>query len=395
MQSQYDAVVIGAGPAGSCAAYEIASTGLSVLLLEKHKRPGIPLCCAEAVSKPSLEEYIKPQPEWISADIHKVELISPGGARGRIYHPDAGYVLDRKTFDNALAQRAVAAGGELECEAIGLELSGREGLFDAIEILKPDGVRHRVEAKIFIAADGIESKIARLAGIDNLIEDTHIESLLQYRVENIELDPELLEFYVGNEVAPKGYIWVFPKSDRSANVGLGISAALEKGERTAEYLERFLKNRFESGYEIAERYCGLVPRYQGEGKFRKGNLLVVGDAARAIDSLSGAGIINSIISGTYAGRAASRYLASGTMSDDDLDRLYPGEFLKIKAIELKMYSRFRDVYNKLTDDEFDDIISYVGEYFGDRPVKSLNAINFLTHMITKRPKLIRLVKHLV
>jgi len=395
MPSKYDAVVIGAGPAGSCAAYEIAIAGFRVLLLEKHKRPGIPLCCAEAVSKPSLEEYIEPRPEWIRTHIHKIKLVSPGGAQGTIYHPDAGYVLDRKIFDKALAERAVEAGGELECEAIGLELFEREGLFESLEVLKPDGSRKLIEAKIFVAADGIESKIARLAGIDNLIEDTDIESLLQYRVKNIDLDPELLEFYVGNEIAPKGYIWVFPKSESSANVGLGISTALEKGDRTSVYLDRFMKRRFGDNYKIVERYCGLVPRYQGEGNFRKGNLLVAGDAARAIDSLSGAGIINSVVSGTFAGRASSEYLKNKTMSETELDNLYPVKFLEIKGNELKMYSKFRNVYNKLSDDEFDDIISYVSDYFGDRPVRRLNAISFLSNMITKRPKLIRLVKHLV
>jgi len=395
MQSKYDAVVIGAGPAGSSAAFEIASAGYSVLMLEKHKRPGSPLCCAEAVSKPTMGQYLKPEPEWISTYVHKIKLVSPGGAEGKIYHPDAGYVLDRKVFDNALAERAVRAGAELECEAIGLGVFERDGLYEAIDILRPDGSIVRVEARIFIAADGVESKIARLAGIDNLIDESDVESLLQYRVEGISLDPEMLEFYVGNEIAPRGYIWVFPKSQSSANVGLGISTALEKGELTASYLDRFMERRFGKDFNIIERHCGLVPRYQGEGAFRKGNLLVVGDAARAIDSLSGAGILNAIISGIYAGRASSKYLENGALGEKELDLLYPGEFLKLKGNELKMYSRLRNVYNKLSDAEFDDIIEYVGTYFGDRPVKSLNAINFLTNMITKRPKLIRLVKHLV
>lgn len=395
MQSKYDAVVVGAGPAGSAAAKEIAASGKSVLLLEKHAKPGTPLCCAEAISKPSLEMYLKPEPEWIKTNIEKIKLVSPSGISAEINHPEAGYVLDRKIFDNALAMRAVESGAELVCEAIGLSLKKEGNRFRSIEILIKGGSRQGISADIFIAADGVESKIARLAGIDNLVDDTDVESLLQYRIDRIELDPERLEFYVGNEIAPNGYVWVFPKSAESANIGLGISASQEKGERTAVYLDDFMEKRFGSDVRIVEKHCGLVPRYQGNDKFRVGNLLIAGDAARAVDSLSGAGILNAVMSGMFAGRAAADFLNNGGMSFDDLDRLYPGSFLKEKEDELKMYLRFREVFNKLKDDEFDDIIEYIGVYFGDKPVTSLNAIKFITSMIAKRPKLLRLMKYLV
>jgi digeranylgeranylglycerophospholipid reductase len=297
---EYDAVVIGAGPAGSMAAYEIAAAGKSVLLIEKHKQAGTPLCCAEAVSRPSLEKLIKPLPEWICAEIEAVKVFSPSGEMALIRHPNAGYVLDRKIFDKALVERVVKAGGKLEYETIGVKLEADKDHFKSLEIIKPNGYSDHVEAKIFIAADGIESKIARLAGIDNLIDDSDIESLLQYRVENIKIDPEFLEFYVGNDLAPRGYIWMFPKSDYSANVGVGVAVALKKGNTAPEYLDRFLKARFGSSYEITEIHCGLVPRYQGKKKFCLKNLLVVGDAARIIDSLTGAGIINAMVSGKYA-----------------------------------------------------------------------------------------------
>jgi flavin-dependent dehydrogenase len=129
MPSAYDAVVIGAGPAGSMAAHEIASAGQSVLLLEKHKRPGLPLCCAEAVSRPSFDKIMAPEPQWISTEIERVLMVSPGGEKANILHPRAGYVLDRVTFDNDLARRAAEAGADLRCEAIGIELNGTDQRF--------------------------------------------------------------------------------------------------------------------------------------------------------------------------------------------------------------------------------------------------------------------------
>ena len=130
MKQQYDAVVIGAGPAGSRAALEIAQRGYSVLLLEKRKRPGTPLCCAEAVSRPSFEKSIKSKEKWISSRIEKIELITPNLNKMTIHHPKAGYILDRQQMDYDLAQEVVEAGGELECETIGLGLHKNGELFD-------------------------------------------------------------------------------------------------------------------------------------------------------------------------------------------------------------------------------------------------------------------------
>ncbi len=395
MPRRFEAVVIGAGPAGAMAAYEIASSGKSVLILEKHPNPGNPLCCAEAVSQPSLDKIITPRPDWISTRIGRIKLISPDGNIAEIVHPEAGYVLDRKTFDSGLTQRAVQAGAELACNAIGVALKPAGDRFGCLEVLYPDGSTADIEADIFIAADGVESKIARLAGLDNIISDNDIESLLQYRITDIKVEPDLLEFYIGNQIAPRGYVWVFPKSENSANVGLGIAASLEKGDKTVEYLERFLKKRFGEKYRIAETHCGLVPRYQGQTKFRLKNLLVIGDAARAVDSLSGAGIVNAMLSGIYAGRAAAVYIASGGMREEALESLYPGEFFRIKKEELQTYLKLREVFNKLSDADFNDIVGFLKDYFAGKTVYKLQPMKIITSMALNRPRLLGLLRHLI
>jgi digeranylgeranylglycerophospholipid reductase len=394
MPLQYDAVVIGAGPAGSMAAYEMAASGHKTLLLEKHKRPGNPLCCAEGVSRPSFEKIMPARPEWVKASISKIRVVAPSGDMADFFHPGAGYILDRKVFDYDLAKRAEQTGATLQCERIGLKLNRKDNRFHSIDILEAGDKIETVEARAFIAADGVESKIARLAGINNIIDYETIESLRQYRVEDIEIDSEMIEFHVGQKIAPRGYVWIFPKSENSANVGLGVSCALEKGDQTGKYLDNFLRDRF-GRYKVVEIFCGLVPRYLGPEMFRKDNLLVVGDAARALDSLSGAGIINALLSGQSAGRAACEYL-SGKISDlEDMDELYPGRFLEVKGSELKMYARLREVYDQLKDDEFNDIVITLGDRYRDKEVNGINAIKILTGLITSRPKLIRLVKCLL
>jgi digeranylgeranylglycerophospholipid reductase len=394
MLSRYDAVVIGAGPAGSMAAYEIAAAGFSVVLLEKHKRPGFPVCCAEAVPRLSLEKMIIPRKEWISASIDRVRVSASSGEQADIFRENTGYILDRRVFDYDLAQRAIKAGCSLKCETIGLELTRCGELFESLKIMLPDGHVLDVDARIFIAADGVESKIARRAGINNLIDTDDIEALLQYRLRNISVEPDTIEFYVGNNVAPGSYIWVFPKSRGSANVGIGVSLKGHRGSQTSDYLERFIRRRFE-GAAIETKTCGLVPRYQGEKMFRMRNLMVVGDAARAVDSLSGAGIIYAMLSGKYAGLAAVEYISGRIGNINDIEELYPRRFLKEKGEELALYARLRQVYNRLDDKDFADIILALEDYFKNGQVDGFNAGRLLAGIVRTRPRLLRLVRYLI
>jgi digeranylgeranylglycerophospholipid reductase len=391
---KYDAVVIGAGPAGSTAACEIAQAGHSVLMVERRERPGSPVYCAEAVSRPSFEKLLRPERGWISAFIEKILIFGPNGSKLELFHKEAGYILERSEFDYDLARRAVKAGSRLECRTIGLGLIREGDLFRSIELLKPTGERTTVEASIFIAADGVESGVARSAGINNGIELDEVESLLQYRLEEISVDPESAEFHMGNRIAPKGYIWVFPKSATSANVGLGISTHSKRSEELEVLLRDFIDRRFGGG-RIAARTCGMVPKYQGRDRFRSANLLVAGDAARTLDSLTGAGVINAVMSGRFAGQAAAAYISGGLKAIDEIEHLYPRKFLAVKGEELATYLRLRNVYKNLSDDDFADIIAGLNEYFVKNSVYGVNAGKLLIGLITTRPRLLRLIKHLL
>ncbi len=394
MQDKYDAVIIGAGPAGSMAAYEIAAAGYSVIILEKHEKPGIPLACGEAVSRGSLEKLIESQKEWICAEINRAIVIGPDGTRATAVYQNGGYILDRKKFDYYLAKRAVGAGGMLACDSIGLELQKDGGKFVSIDVLKKGGERLRIEASIFIAADGVESKIARLAGIDNLVKVNIAEALLQYRLENISVDPEAIFFYVGNKIAPGGYLYIFPKSENSANVGLGIITETNRSKMLELLLNDFIKENFEGAY-IADRACGLTPKYMGEKMFRIDNLLIAGDAARALDSFSGAGIINAMTSGRYAGLAAVEYLKGNVKNEEDFDRLYPGRFLGERGEELKMYEKLKVAYRHLDDNDFIEVIKALDNYLTGKDVRQIKVSKLMMAIMMSRPRLVRLARYVV
>jgi digeranylgeranylglycerophospholipid reductase len=321
-------------------------------------------------------------------------LVAPDGGSVVAESVRTGYILDRPRFDFDLARRAQEAGAELVCEAIGRNL-GRSGKrFAAVDIEYPGGGRETVEARIFIAADGIESQLARRAGIKNRLAMKDSLTALQYRLHGLRIDPHLIEFHFGQKVAPQGYLWVFPKSADSANVGICLAADRNNDNAAASRLDDFIADRF-GGAEIAGRHCGLIPRYQGKHTMRKYNLLVVGDAARIIESLSGAGIALGMASGIFAGRAAAAYLGGRADNFAELDKLYPGEFLTAKKEELVRYVRMRRAFVHMTDGDFGCIVEAIKNYIDGNNNSGINVGKVLWTILTTHPRLLRLARYMI
>ena len=117
MKTEYDVVVIGAGPAGSIAARTCAQAGLRVLLAEKRQEIGSPVRCAEAAGKDTVAEFIPLDPQWIAAEVDHFSLTS--SVRDTIHFPplESTLVLERKIFDRELAHSAAQAGAEVIVKA--------------------------------------------------------------------------------------------------------------------------------------------------------------------------------------------------------------------------------------------------------------------------------------
>jgi flavin-dependent dehydrogenase len=155
-----------------------------------------------------------------------------------------------------------------------------------------------------IAADGVESKFSKWCGIDTTIPLRELATCAQYLLTNIDIEPHTTIFYLGNSIAPEGYIWVFPKGERSANVGIGISPRrCAVGHRPKDYLDHFIVNHFPKSAPI-EFIIGGVPVCKPLGTTVDNGLLIIGDAARVSDPLTGGGIYNAMYTGRLAAEVA-------------------------------------------------------------------------------------------
>ncbi|MDI3540015.1 MAG: digeranylgeranylglycerophospholipid reductase, partial [Methanolobus sp.] len=240
MKDQYDVIVVGAGPAGSIAAKTAAMKGLSVLMIEKRQEIGDPVRCAEGVSKVWLRKHIEPDHRWICADVKGSRIFSPDGTMiemaEEIAGGEVGYVLERKIFDRALAYESAKAGAEVMVKTRATGLIIENGFVRGVRLMHL-GEEKDVRSKLVIGADGVESKVGRWAGIDTSLKPADLETCAQFLMGGTGIDQNYCYFFLGNEIAPGGYIWVFPKGKDLANVGIGILGSKSGKKHAIDYLK--------------------------------------------------------------------------------------------------------------------------------------------------------------
>jgi digeranylgeranylglycerophospholipid reductase len=392
MSDKYDCIVVGAGPAGSMAGKVLAENGVDVLILEKHSEIGSPLSCAEAISISGLTTFVPIDPEWVSTQIHKILMVSPSNIRMKLLHPNAGVVLNRRLFDKKLAEEAVSSGAcvKVNAQAIGL-LKSKKGNFGGVRVLE-NGKEKEYETRVIIGADGVESCVSRWAGMDFSLELDQIESCAQYLLADVEVEPDCAEFHLGQSLAPGGYVWVFPKGENLANVGLALTPSLTE-KKAKDLLDEFVPKRF-SNFKVIESMMGGVPCFDRNENLVKENVLLVGDAGRVIDSLSGAGIFNALLSGKIAGSVVSQYIKDEKLSVSFLKKYYD-ELMRVKGGLLRFYSFCRAVYLKMTDEDFDAVTLFLKRYFGDKTITGIEPIPVIKIILRSNPKLLFLLRHLV
>lgn len=290
---KYDAVVAGAGPAGSTAARVVAAAGARVLLVEKRARVGYPVQCAEYVPALIASEVDFGE-KSIALAVGTLVTFFPDGTETST--PAPGYILNREVFDASLAEEAVKSGAELWLEA------RVEDLTDTSLVIRlADGRRQEVAAGVIIGADGPLSRVARCRGWlrQSLAAAVQVEVALPepLQVTRVYFDP----IYRG------GYAWVFPKG-KTANVGVGLMP----GEiNPAAALAHFLRRLGWQQQNIVRRTGGLIPAAGPYQEVHRGRVLLCGDAGGFTHPVTGAGILTAILSGRLAGEAAAAYLSSG------------------------------------------------------------------------------------
>ncbi|OKY78592.1 MAG: Geranylgeranyl reductase flavoprotein [Candidatus Methanohalarchaeum thermophilum] len=379
---EYDLIIVGGGPAGAYTGKIASKLGLETLIVEKRQEIGSPVRCAEGVGK-KIEEYVNVAEEALAKDVKGARIYSPSNNYIDMLEEDAGaevgYILNRKVFDQKLVEEAIKAGADVKLKTRASEFEQTE---DGIRVkLVNNGASITLESKILIGADGVESLVGKKMDIYNNLKLNEIESCAQFLMTGINgIDLDYTHFYVGNEVAPGGYAWIFPKGDKKANVGIGI---LPNGtDKSAyHYLKKFVEQReYLKNAKILEEIYGGVPVASPLEEAVDDNVMLVGDSARQSDPLTGGGILNAIKAGKIAGEVAKEAIESNNCKKDFLKRYDERRLEEIGQKNERNYDA-KELFQKLSDEELNSLISSLEEV----SFESLSVTELVSELIKTNP----------
>ena len=362
----YDLIIVGAGPAGTCAALYAARAGLKTVLLEKETFPRDKIC-GDALSGKSigilrdldLLDKIKQLP---GATINHVTFSSPNHASFKVDMRETqlkdsvkGFVIRRHVFDQFMFQQAQAVIDNCVENFTVTELLYNDRSVCGVIGKDAQGKQIEFHGNIVLGADGYKSIVAQKVGVYEHDPKHWVVALRQY-YKNVANLNDQIELHFIDEVIP-GYFWIFPVDNGYANVGIGmlheyikrnkvdLKQSLENAIRSPHFSDRFLKA------EPMEKPAGWnLPVGSKRRKCYGKGFLLLGDAAGLIDPFTGEGIGNAMYSARHAIQTAQAALQAKDYSESFLSR-YESELwaeiggeLRIST-KLQRLGRFRFLLN--------------------------------------------------
>jgi geranylgeranyl reductase family protein len=288
----WDAMVVGAGPAGCAAAYDLALAGQSVLLLDKRDFPR-PKACAGGLTTKAVKTLRYSIEPVVRAVIRRVQLENEGSSTSLRSREPICVMTVRAEFDEYCLGKTIAAGANFRKISTVREIRRDES---GVQLTTADAT-HR--ARFLIGADGASGQVRRLCG-----EGTWFSQGFALEVQTSMPEGEVdLTFDFGS--VPQGYAWVFPKGNH-LNVGI-YSQSCEAG-LTRSGLLRYVKQRLgvDAADHVTGQYLGMGAESCGVEYVRadlRDRVLLVGDAGGFVDPLTGEGIYGALLSGQAAASA--------------------------------------------------------------------------------------------
>ena len=342
----YDAIVVGAGPAGLQAARQLAARRLRVAILEEHHVIGDPVHCTGVLAREAFDEFSLSS-DSILNELTTARFISPSGQdivyRTRVVE---AVVVDRALFDRRLADEAVRAGAEL---VRGARVDTISSAHDGVTIAVADQAPLR--ARSCVLACGGRYKLHRQLGLG-------VPSLLLHTAQR-ELPastPGDVEVHFGSEIAPCGFAWVVPVwRDGRSYARIGVMAEAH----APTYFERIL-DRVASRWGVERPLAGpprqkILPLSRISRTYGD-RFIAVGDAAGLVKPTTGGGIYYSLVSASIGAGVLAAALQDGDVSAARLSD-YERRWRARLETELDTQLSFRLLAQRMPDEDIEGLFT--------------------------------------
>jgi len=354
MLSEFDVIIVGAGPAGSIAAHQLAVLGVRVLILEKSPFPRYKVCGGGLTHKILREIPFDVQPV-VETRIHRIRFSSGFSETfTRTSDDPLMYCTMRDHLDAHLAGKAVQAGA---CIIHGTRVTGISERTGFVDVLT-SGETYR--STLVIGAEGASGLVARSCGLwKNILPGLAWEAEVLATPDSVSRFSQTVFLEWGS--FPGGYGWLFPKGDHFS-IGVGGPAGLSK--KMIPYYRRFLKYLGEetsnqwifSGNTLSDLKNTMtpdghravlsmrswpIPVRVKKSRFHNGQVMITGDAAGLTDPLTGEGIYHAIRSGKLAARTCADFLEGKVTSLQSYSDSVNGEIMT----ELMEANRIKNLFN--------------------------------------------------
>jgi digeranylgeranylglycerophospholipid reductase len=383
---KYDAVIVGSGPAGSVTARFAAETGAKVLIVERRAEVGVPVLCGEGISQKVDHFKVLEGKRWIATKMEGARVFSPNGTKitlsAEYAGNETGYVVYRDIFDQELAREAAQKGAEIMLNTCAIDLLKKDGKIKGIVVQHFDETLE-IEADVVVGADGVESRIGKWAGIQTTLKPHDLETCVQYTLCNIDWDSPYCDFFLGKHVAPGGYVWVFPKGKDVANVGIGILASFSESGKALHFLDRFIATQPELKKGEPLRVITGADPVAEPIQSVKDNLLLVGDAARQVDPITGGGLMHTIEAGKYAGVTIAKAVEKQRF---DSQTLSDYETKWKNAFGKKLHRNY--VAKEIMLDMEDKTLDMLADSLKDYKFEEFSTLSIIKALVTKHPSLL-------
>jgi len=344
------------------AAKTVAEAGFDVCLLDRKSEEDIgKKICADAIGKHHFDNLSLEYPtdkelerRIVGAKVYSPDMETVFRVMGKGLH---GFIVNRHLFGQRLLRNVIKAGAVLLESTQALEPLIKDSFVAGVLMrnLKTES-KAKLFSQVVVDASGysavLRKKLPPDLGIDANVDKEDVE--ICYR-EIRELkepvdEPEFIELYLSQKVAPGGYHWIFPESESKVNVGLGIAMTHKFTNPKTQLYRNVLSKPLFEGSSIVSGGTWYLPTRRSLDCMVGNGIVIVGDAACQTNPTHGGGMGPSMRGGTLAGKTIVEAVEKGDLSQEGL-WLYNVRYMQSYGAKQAGLDVFRIFLQGLGDDD--------------------------------------------